>query len=153
MELTTLNTYLPFIFLGIGSVSIAIAIFFKSSKSSLKETGIEVEGIIFKQERNTNFSIQIDDSSSSINNRITVRFVTKKQEWITEVIKQDFQLFYTGQYKDGNTIKIFYDESNPSNFFVDTKQSEFIVRIMFSIVGLVFISIGLYKIIFNGGGE
>ena len=153
MELTTLNTYLPFIFLGIGSVSIAIAIFFKSSKSSLKETGIEVEGIIFKQERNTNFSTQIDDSSSSINNRITVRFVTKKQEWITEVIKQDFQLFYTGQYKDGNTIKIFYDESNPSNFFVDTKQSEFIVRIMFSIVGLVFISIGLYKIIFNGGGE
>ena len=153
MELTTLNTYLPFIFLGIGSVSIAIAIFFKSSKSSLKETGIEVEGIIFKQERNTNFSIQIDDSSSSINNRITVRFVTKKQEWITEVIKQDFQLFYTSQYKDGNTIKIFYDESNPSNFFVDTKQSEFIVRIMFSIVGLVFISIGLYKIIFNGGGE
>ena len=153
MELTTLNTYLPFIFLGIGSVSIAIAIFFKSSKSILKETGIEVEGIIFKQERNTNFSTQIDDSSSSINNRITVRFVTKKQEWITEVIKQDFQLFYTGQYKDGNTIKIFYDESNPSNFFVDTKQSEFIVRIMFSIVGLVFISIGLYKIIFNGGGE
>ena len=153
MELTTLNTYLPFIFLGIGSVSIAIAIFLKSSKSSLKETGIEVEGIIFKQERNTNFSIQIDDSSSSINNRITVRFVTKKQEWITEVIKQDFQLFYTSQYKDGNTIKIFYDESNPSNFFVDTKQSEFIVRIMFSIVGLVFISIGLYKIIFNGGGE
>ena len=153
MALTTLNTYLPFIFLSIGSVSIAIAIFFKSSKSILKETGIEVEGIIFKQERNTNFSIQIDDSSSSINNRITVRFVTKKQEWITEVIKQDFQLFYTGQYKDGNTIKIFYDESNPSNFFVDTKQSEFIVRIMFSIVGLVFISIGLYKIIFNGGGE
>ena len=153
MELTTLNTYLPFIFLGIGSVSIAIAIFFKSSKSILKETGIEVEGIIFKQERNTNFITQIDDSSSSINNRITVRFVTKKQEWITEVIKQDFQLFYTSQYKDGNTIKIFYDESNPSNFFVDTKQSEYIVRIMFSIVGLVFISIGLYKIIFNGGGE
>ena len=153
MALTTLNTYLPFIFLSIGSVSIAIAIFFKSSKSILKETGIEVEGIIFKQERNTNFITQIDDSSSSINNRITVRFVTKKQEWITEVIKQDFQLFYTGQYKDGNTIKIFYDESNPSNFFVDTKQSEYIVRIMFSIVGLVFISIGLYKIIFNGGGE
>ena len=131
------TNYLPYIFLASGLALTAVSCFFISKKSNLKETGIPVDGIIFKQS---------GDSDDNVNNKITVRFLTEKQEWITGLINQDFQLFYTGQYKDGDHIKIFYNPTNPSEFYVDTKQSELITRLVGGLSGICLTIIGLYQI-------
>ena len=140
-----MNEFLPYIFLLIGLIVLAITFFYKSNKSELKKTGIAVDGIVFDQEMSSSGSF--DNSTTGQNDKITVRFVTQKQEWITGQIQQDFQIYYSGQYKNGETLKVYYDEKNPSNFYVDTKQSELKGRVVIAIVGFVFLLIGLYKII------
>jgi len=136
--------YLPYLFLAIGLIAIAFSVLYVSKKSKLKQTGICVAGIIFKQEINYN---QSSDNSSLSNDKITVRFVTQKKDWVTGKIDQDFQFIYLGQYKDGDPVKIYYDEQDPSSFYVDTKQSEIIGRVLIATIGLAFLAIGLFKLL------
>lgn len=138
--------YLPYIFLGIGLILIAVSVFYTSKNGELKTSGIHVEGIVFEQGYDTDSFFHTHDfETSNIKDKITVRFVTRNDEWITGAIKQDFVLFYN-QYKDGQTVKVFYDEANPSNFFVDTAQSELIGRVLIAVVGLIFTIFGLFQI-------
>ncbi len=115
----------------------------------LKQNGIPVEGIVFRQEFDENVRQSYDNSFSPVKDKITIRFLTNTNEWITGVIKQDFRLFYTGQFKDGETIKVYYNKDNPSDFYVDTKQSEFVGRLFIASIGLVFLLIGLYQVLVN----
>ena len=69
---------MPYICLTIGLIAIAISLLYKSKKGNLKQIGISAEGIIFKQDKNSNYSDAIIN-----NDIITVRFVTQKKEWIT----------------------------------------------------------------------
>ncbi len=55
-------------------------------------------------------------------------------------------MFYYRQYKVGDKVKVYYDKNNPSNFYVETKQSEMIGRLMFAAIGLGFFLVGLYGI-------
>ena len=123
-----------------------IAAFWQSSKSNLKQTGVPVEGIIFEQSFDNSFNRSFDNFSSFTKDKITIRFVTQTGEWIMGVIKQNFGVYYTGQYKNGDAVKVYYDKDNPSNFYVDTKQSEYVGRLVIGLVGLIFLSIGLYKL-------
>jgi hypothetical protein len=145
MNQINITAYLPYVFSVAGLAVITIAFFYTAKKNQLKETGIPVDGIIFRQDINNKYN-QSYDSITPVNDKITVRFVTQKQEWITGEIKQDFQLFYTGQYKDGETIKVYYDPENPSDFYVDTKQSELISRVLIGLAGITLLLYGLYKI-------
>ena len=129
--------YQSYIFVVLGLVALIFPAFVESTKSKLKQTGIRVDGIVFEQ----GF-----DNSSFTKDKVTIRFVTQTGEWITGIIKQDFQVFYTGQYKNGDTVTVYYDKDNPSDFYVDTKQSELKGRLVFSLVGLVLLLIGLYKL-------
>ena len=135
----------PFLFLLIGLVAVLIPIIKKNPSVSLKDTGERVEGIIYKLEQGTNRNSDFE-KSSSIMDKVTVRFVTKKDEWITSEVKQPFALFFTRQYKPGDKVDVYYDPINPSNFYVDTKQSELAARIIIAVVGLIFCLIGLYKL-------
>jgi hypothetical protein len=143
-----ISEYLPYFFLGIGLIAIAVSILYTSKNVNQKTKGILVEGIVYEQdyENNVFFSTSGVDSYN-IKDKITVRFLTRKDEWITGAIKQDFALFYN-QYKDGQTVKVYYEENNPNNFYVDTGQSEFLGRLFIAFVGLVFTTCGLYKILF-----
>ena len=123
-----------------------LSAFWESTKSKLKQTGIAVDGIVFEQGFDNSFNQSFDNSSSFTKDKVTIRFVTQTGEWITGVIKQDFQVFYTGQYKNGDTVKVYYDKDNPSDFYVDTKQSELTGRLVFGSVGLIFLLVGLYKL-------
>ncbi len=134
--------YQPYIFLAIGLIALSLSVFWESSKSKLKQTGIPVDGTVLEQGFDNSFN-----SSSFTKDKIAIRFVTQTGEWITGVIKQDFQVFYNRQYKNGDTVKVFYDKANPSNFYVDTKQSELTGRLVFGLVGLIFILFGLYKLL------
>ena len=129
--------YLPYALLTFGLIAIVKSCFHVSNKSNLKETGIPVDGIVFTQSA---------DSVDDVNKKVVIRFVTKNQEWITEPIKQDFQIFYTGQYKDGDHVNVFYNPAAPTEFYVDTKQSELIPRILGGLLGICLILVGLYQI-------
>ena len=138
--------YQPYIFLFVGLIVLGLSAFWESTKSKLKQTGITVDGIVFEQGFDNSFNQSFDNSSSFTKDKVTIRFVTQTGEWITGVIKQDFQVFYTGRYKNGDTVKVYYDKDNPSDFYVDTKQSELTGRLVFGSVGLIFLLVGLYKL-------
>lgn len=148
MEENIFSEYYPYVFLVAGIIFIAFSIFWESKNSNLKQTGICVEGIIFDQDIEQSFKWGLDTSNNytSVKDKITIRFLTKKQEWITGTIAQGFRLFYNGQYKDGEKINVYYDLHNPSNFYVDTKQSETTGRLISGLVGLLFFIIGLYQL-------
>jgi hypothetical protein len=141
MNQNVFTAYLPYISIMIGLIMIGISMLLDSKKSKLKDTGIATDGIIFKQE--------LSNSIDKVSDTIIVRFVTQKQEWITGIIQQDFQLFYTGQFKNGEAIMVYYGQDNPSNFYVDTKQSELLGRVFIGIIGFLFIMVGLYKFFIN----
>ena len=140
------SEYQPYIFLAVGLIVLAVSLLFESKKSRLKETGIAVDGIVFSQESANTTIGSSTGSYTSVKDKVRVRFVTKNEEWITGVIEQDIQFFYTGQYKDGDTVQVYYDKDNPSNFYVDTKQSEIIGRLIIGGIGTIFTLIGLYQL-------
>ncbi len=115
----------------------------KTSKNELKKTGIPVEGIVFKQD----YQPEIFSGSNSqlVKDQIFIRFVTLKKAWITEPINQEFAVFYSDQYKDGEPVSVYYDKNNPSNFYVDTKQSDIQGRLLFAIIGVAFIVTGIMQ--------
>ena len=86
------------------------------------------------------------DFDNNVNDKVIIRFVTRKQEWITGPIDQDFKIFFTGQYKDGDTVKVYYNPTLPSEFYVDTKQSELVTRIIGGLTGTCLTIIGLYMV-------
>lgn len=137
----------PFLFAIAGLALIAISIFKKSSRSYLLESGVKAEGIIYKLANKPNNPTSWG-SSDNIMDKVTVRFVTENKEWITEDIKQDFAGFYTGQYEEGQTIDVYYDPQKPSNFYIDTKQSETFSRMVFAFMGLGLLAIGAYQILY-----
>jgi hypothetical protein len=134
----------PLIFLIIGIVSFSYSIFKKSKKQLLKTTGEKVEGIVFKLDKSSG---SFNNNYSNVKDVVTVRFVTKDQKWITETVKQDFAIFYTMQYKEGQKVDVYYDLKDPLNFYIDLGQSEIIGRLVFGILGFIFIGIGLYQIL------
>ena len=139
MEQTYLSQYMPYILLAAGLALIALGLFYIPKKNRLKETGIPADGIVFEQSST--------DAENSINERIIIRFVTKKQEWITAPMNKQSQMFYTGQYKDGETVKLYYNAANPYEFYVDTKQSPLAARMIMGIAGIVLTAASLYKIL------
>lgn len=142
-----MSEYLPYIFIAIGLIGLGLSLFGKSYKSNLKDSGIPVEGIIFNQEFSDNANRSFDNYAPHFKDKITIRFVTQSGEWITGEMKQDFGISYSGQYKNGDSVKVYYNKDNPSEFYVDSKQSEFVGKLFIGLVGLVFLAIGLYKLI------
>ena len=129
---------LPYAPIALGMYLLGYSLLKKSVKSKLIKTGIKTEGIIFEQEyTHSPDNIRMKDE-------IRVRFVTQNQLWITELIKQDFAVFYTNQYKNGEKVTVYNEESNPLNFYVTSKQSELAIRITGALTGLGLCVIGLY---------
>jgi len=136
----------PYIFLFGGIMGTLLSMFWTTNNKNLKKTGLKTEGIIFDFGGDSD-SFSNSSAESNIKDKVKIRFVTAKQEWITGYIKQDFAVFFTGQYKTGQKIDIYYDQDNPNNYFVDTGQPELIARIIIGCAGVTFIGVGLFKII------
>ena len=138
--------YQPYVFFITGLLFVVIAIFKKASKSYLKQSGLQAEGIVFALAGKPNNTSSIGENLN-LKDKITVRFVTQDQEWITGNINQDFAAFFTGQYKEGQSVNVYYDPKDPTHFFVDTKQSEQLSKVIFAAVGCGFSIIGLYQLL------
>lgn len=147
MDQNIFAEYYPYLFLFIGVACLAFSILWESKNSKLKQTGIRVEGVVFEQgfENNSQWSFNAADHDSLVKDRITIRFLTEKQEWITGPVKQDFRIFYKGQYRNGDKVTVYYNRNNPTDFYVNTKQSETTGRLVFGLAGVAFILRGLYQ--------
>lgn len=141
-----MTEYLSYILILAGLIVLGLSFFGKSTRGNLKDSGILVEGIIFNQDFDNNYNRSLDNFSRHVKDKITVRFVTKDGEWITEDIKQDFGIFFSGQYRNGDKINVYYSQDNPKNFYVDTKPSDFLAKFVFALVGLTLIATGLYQL-------
>lgn len=145
MESLNLGQYQPYVFLFIGIVAMILALFYKSKFEKLEKTGERCEGIIFKMDYANSFDS--DTTSSDTKNKITVRFVTNKKEWITEDLDTDLTISFTGQYKEGEKVAVIYNPENPSEFTIETKQSQTIGKLALFFVGLVFVGVGIYELV------
>jgi hypothetical protein len=146
MEDFNIKELQPYIFIIIGLGCVLLAIFKKSDKANLKQTGQKAEGIIYALGQNDN-STSTFTKNSNIKDKVTIRFLTLDKQWITGDLKQEFAAFFSNQYKEGDAVEVYYDSKQPSHFFVDTKQSERTSRIIFAGVGIVFSSIGFYQLL------
>ena len=140
-----LDQYQPYLFLFIGFIAMITPLFYKSKTENLEKTGERCEGIIFKLDYSNSFGS--DTISSTTKDKITVRFVTNKKEWITEDLNTDFMISYTGQYKEGEKVAVIYNPENPSEFTIETKQSQTIGKLVIFFVGLVFAGAGIYELV------
>ena len=141
-----MDDLIPYLFIFIGLVVLVLS-FFRTTdnKSALKNSGIKAEGIIFRIDGSQNRSTT---SLGMHNSEVQVRFVTKSMEWITAPLRQDFQVSFAGQYKQGDKVDVYYNPSSPNEFFVDSKQNPLFGKLIFIVVGLVLIVIGLWKLFF-----
>ena len=132
-------SFLFFIILGI---FLMVVSFVKQDyHKDLMKTGKHAEGIVFDQ------SVRTDTSSSSnalLNTDIVIRFTTEDKTWITGTMNQTFSTFFTGQYKVGQKVDVYYDPQKPSRFYVHTSQSPILARVLMFVVGLVLLLSGLY---------
>ena len=132
------------IFLFIGIICIAIAIFATSDNKKLKASGLTADGIIYALEQNSNQN-KFDSYARNVNDKITVRFLTKDDVWITEQVKTNSIISFTGQYKAGEHVRVIYNPANPSEFMIESKQSEIIGRLVIGVAGLAFLIFGIYQ--------
>jgi len=121
-----------------------IPLFYKPKTESLEKTGERCEGIIFKLGYSN--SLGSDAGGSVVKDKITVRFVTNKKEWITEDLNIDFMIAYTGQYKEGEKVEVIYNPENPSEFTIETKQSQTTGKLVCFFVGIIFVGVGIYEL-------
>lgn len=145
METLNIGHYQPYLLLLIGFIAKIISLFYKAKTESLEKTGERCEGIIFKLDYSNAFDP--DMISSNTKNKITVRFVTNKKEWITADLNTDFMISYTGQYKEGEKVAVIYNPENPSEFTIETKQSQTIGKLVLFFVGLIFVGTGVYELV------
>src|SRR5829696_6554147 len=101
MEDFNLKELQPYIFLLIGLGSVLLAIFKKSDKANLKETGQKTKGVIYALGQNAN-NTSLFTQNSTIKDKVTIRFLTLDKQWITGDLKQGFAAFFTKQYTEGD---------------------------------------------------
>ena len=139
-----INLFLPYIFIVVGLGVMLYGLLKKTTTLMLIENGKKAEGIIFEMKGRSSGSLSSFDSIAY--NKIIVRFVTDKLEWVTAEAQNEFGLFYSGQYKIGESVEVMYDPHDPKRFIIITKQSEGNARLFAKIVGLIFIIAGIYKL-------
>ena len=119
----------------------------KQTNNTIKETGVFTEGIISNLEKSPSSNNSFENNNLEVMDKVTINFKTKKNESITTELKQNLAIFYTGQYKIGEKIELYYNPTNPKQIYVETKQSESNSSLLIIAVSFVLILIGLFLLI------
>jgi len=141
----TFQSIVPYIFILLGIAFILLPFLVKPAIERLAKIGERCEGVVFQLDyRDTNDVMRTD---SITKDKITIRFVTQKQEWITADLDTSFMVLYPGRLKEGDTVPVIYDPNNPSDFTIETKQSPGRMKILFALGGAVFLIAGVYMLL------
>lgn len=138
-----ITTLTPYILPAIGIILILYATFKKSTEEKLKSKGVYADGIVLEQSYKPH---PANDDFSNVPDKITVRFLTRSNEWITAVAKNNFGVYYTNQYKNGESIKVLYNPDEPNECVIVSKQSEQTARIVLVCIGFVLCIIGIIQL-------
>ena len=123
------------IILSLAVILIAINALLKYKKISA--IGIEVDGIIF----------DIESSPTTGDSTITfpiVRFVTEKNEWITQKASVSIIPY---SYKKGQTVIVVYCKDKPTDFFIKSIWTNGVL-IAIIIIGLALLTYGVYFLVY-----
>ncbi|AFD07069.1 DUF3592 domain-containing protein [Solitalea canadensis] len=134
----------PYVSFFIGTTLLLYTLFYQFKSDELIKTGISVEGIIFTVEEINSFN-----THKTYYQDITVRFLTIDNEWITAKYNPDLQLSYSGQYFIGEKISIKYNQENPQEFIILSKQSNKLSKIGLATIGVILMSYGIYLYLYS----
>lgn len=90
--------------LPMGIIMLSVVWYSFQKKKRLQKTGIRTDGIVFK----------VDNSYTTIQKDVTVRFVTEKQEWVTGIALESTSLL-----KEGDQVHVIYNPLNPDDFTIE----------------------------------
>ena len=118
----------------IGTCFIIISSKIQSAYKLLSENGEKSEGIVFSSEeaKNSKFNMRYP----------IIRFLTKKNEWITKAVDSGFIL---SNYKQGDKVNVIYDPNKPEDFMIESKWQILISRsLLFAGIGSLLIGLFLF---------
>jgi len=104
-------------------IAIAVSILYKPKNGDLRNTGIEVEGIIYEEGSEVTFKNPSTFGRMTFVEKTVLRFLTKENKWITGQCNGGIFYFNFRKFKAGEHVKVFYDKDEPSNFLIATNQS------------------------------
>jgi hypothetical protein len=144
MDSQYFTPFIPYVFIIIGIVVIVVTVLAKPAVNRLAQAGEHCEGLIFKQEYNEGNAMY--SNAAGLKNKITIRFVTKEKEWVTEVLNTDFISLTPWQFKEGQKVQVLYDPKNPRDFTILNHQSPRLTKTILILVGTACIAFGIYKL-------
>lgn len=97
----------------------------------MEATGLSAEGVIFGLEK-----------SGRYGKTAIIRFQTRDGSWFTEANTNSITSSFT---KEGDKVKVLYEELNPGNFIVKTKYTNALLA-GFGLAGTGLIILGLLNI-------
>jgi len=143
-----LLVYVPWLFILVGVLVMILPFTKSTSAKTLATKGERCEGIVFQLGYKERSGLWLqDDSDIKVKDKITIRFVTNKQEWITADLDTESMLLWTGQYKEGDRVTVIYNPENPNEFTIETKQSLEVKKLVFIIIGIVLIGVGVSQLL------
>lgn len=119
------NFLTPLIFITAACILLVIFFSLRKKRYRLLSTGVPVEGIVFDIESSMN-----NDSPNSRSNYPVIRFVTLKQEWITQTYNISYPEFIL---KKGQKVEIFYNPDKPSDFILNMKIDKWLHLFLLSV--------------------
>ena len=140
-----------FFAIAIGMGLILYSLLANAFRKLFLKKGEIVPGVIYDVETVIQTRIAIGDTYNDFRkaDKVTVRFTTKKQEWITADLDRPFWWIIgrRGLYRQGERVLVIYQPGNPYNFEIVRLKTSETEKIVFAIAGLVFIAVGIYFLI------
>lgn len=117
----------------IGLAALLIGIVRSSEKRRILSKGIRVDGVILQ--------VINDGNSTSPTYYPVVKFYTEQDEQVTEKYKLWGNKW---TYKEGEQVKVIYDQLNPGKFLLDDPRSKVLSPVfIYGGILLILVSIGL----------
>ncbi len=125
----------PLILLAISIGLIAIPLKLLSRYQKLKKSGLPAEGIVFDL-----FESKL---SGSYQKYPVIRFLTAKNEWITQKYESGISF---SNYRKGQQLNLLYDPSNPEDFIIESGANEIILYTLIT-VGVLLTGVAAFWVI------
>ena len=127
-----LETEVILFLIGIALTFYSVNKYFKGK--SLLSKGIIVKGVVFKKERELNMSGEYETVE-------TIRFLTKKDEWITEKLSPSL----LSLRNEGDKIEVIYKPEDPREFDINSSISLVLIPLASIAIGLTLILFSVSK--------
>lgn len=140
-----LQALTPYILIALGCLTIVIPFVKKFPAQMPPPSWLHSDGIVFQLGYKDENAAQSMDTITK--NKITIRFLTQKQEWITEDLNTDGMILYMGQFKTGQAVDVVYNPDNPVEFTIVTNQSPTMQKLFWVLAGAVCLGVGVYQLV------